>query len=177
MRILFLLFVLVFTNVAYMFGQTESEQFLYEKDHEYFSISLKGKMQLDTLLRKSDVRLEGHGVAWFVNARVKPFQELIDEGAFSKERMRELEKVNDPLGIYVFFNETGIISDVYFSMPVVKRSLLTDKELYCIYQKYLGKVYDLTNVVAWDDNPLTPKKRKTFLSFDFFNIPFKDLKY
>ena len=177
MRTLFLLFVLVFTNVAYMFGQMETEHFVYNKGDMNVTVSLKGKKHIDTLFPKMDVRLEGQGVAWIVNARKKPFQELIDEGVFSKERMQELEKTDDSLNIYVFFDETGIISDVYFSMPIVRKSLLTEKELYCICQKYLGKVYDLTNVVAWDDNSLTPKKRKTFLSFDLFNIPFKDLKY
>ncbi len=177
MRTLFLIFMFVFTNVAYVFGQTETEHFVYYKGDISVTVSLKGKDRIDTLFPKMDVRLEGQGVAWIVNARIKPFQELIDEGVFSKDRMQELEKADDSLSIYIFFDETGVIFDIYFSMPIVKKPLLTDKELYSIYQKYLGTVVDLSNVVAWDDNSLTPKKRKAFWAFDFFDIPFKDLKY
>ncbi len=177
MKIFFLIFVFVITNMTYVFGQTETEHFVYDKGDTNVTVSLKGKERIDTLFPKMDVRLEGQGVAWIVNARVKPFQELIDEGVFSRERMQELEKADDSLSIYVFFDETGVVFDIYFSMPVARKSLLTEKELFLIYQKYLGITYDLTDVTAWDDNSLTPKKRKTFLSFDLFNIPFKDLKY
>ncbi len=164
-------------NISSMFGQTETEYFVYEKEGDYFKLLPKGKEYVGTYLSKTDVRLEYHSVDWIVSARVNPFQELIDKGIFSKERMEELEKANDSLGIYVFFNETGIVSDVYFSMPIARRTLLTDEELYCIYQKYLGVLYDLTGVIAWDENSLSPKERKTFLSLDYFKIPFEDLKY
>lgn len=177
MKIFFLIVLFVISNMTYTFGQTETEHFVYDKGSINVVVSLKGKEKIDTLFPKMDVHLEGQGVAWIVNARVKPFQELIDEGTFSRGRMQELEKVDDSLNIYVFFDETGVVYDIYFSMPIARKSLLTEKELYCIYEKYLGTVYDLTDVVAWDDNSLTPKKRTTFLAFDLFNIPFKDLKY
>lgn len=101
-------------NISSMFGQTETEHFVFDKEGTYYKVFLKGKEYVDTYLLKIDVRLEYHSVLWAVNARVNPFQELIDKGIFSKERMKELEKANDSLGIYVFFNETGIVSDIFF---------------------------------------------------------------
>nr|WP_302830578.1 hypothetical protein [uncultured Bacteroides sp.] len=177
MKHFLLMLMFIIGNISSMFGQTETEHFVYEKEGELFRVFLKGKEEVKTLLSKVDVRLDGHGVDWIVNARAKPFQELINEKVFSKSRMEELEKAEEPLGIYVFFNETGIVFDVYFLIPVKKKSLLTDKELYCIYQKYMGALYDLTGVIAWDENSLSPKERKTFLSLDYFKIPFEDLKY
>lgn len=174
----FLVFMYVLVDVfGVLFAQTKTEHFIYNKEGNYFRVFLKGKEHVGTFLSKVDVRLEGQGVDWIVKARVEPFQALIDDGTFSKERMKELEEYDEPLGIYVFFNETGIVSDIYFLIPTKKSSLLTDKELYAIYQKYLGTVFDLSNVTAWDDNSLTPKVRKNFLSLDYFHIPFKRLDY
>ena len=177
MKHFLLMLIFMVTNISSMFGQTETDHFVYDKDRDYFRVFLKEKEQVGTYLSKINIRMEYHNLVWVVNARVKPFQELIDEGTFSKERMKELEKANDSFGIYVFFNETGIVSDVYFTMPVARRSLLTDEELYCIYQKCLGVLYDLTNVVVLDANSLTPKVMKSFLAYDFFKIPFEALKY
>ncbi len=176
MRILFLLFVLVFTNVAYMFGQMETEHFVYEPS-KGGGISIKPKGEINSILKKGEaiLGLSGYNgnIPWHDDARVKPFQKLIDEGLLSKQRMKELAG-KEPIQIISYFDETGIVKYVRFWLPDGEKTLLTDEELYAICQGLKGAHYDMSHAEV----EMSETGSKTiFYCSDFFDIPFKDLKY
>lgn len=172
MKHILLTLVFVITSTHCLLGQTKSEHFVYKKTTDVTFIEPKN--QVNTLLSKGWGRLEiKRKVNWDIDVKVKHFQELIDQGVFSKERMKELEE-NEGIMIRLAFDETGIVSYVSFFLFKENKSILTDKELYCIAQKYTGVLFDLVGIRAFDEIG-TPKL--FFYTEYSFRIPFKDLKY
>ncbi len=141
-------------------GQTESQYFVYERPNNGYVI-IKPKNEINRILEKggalleltSDTRTGGAlleltsdtRTSWGECSRVKPLQELVDDGILSKQRILELKK-EDKTIIEVFFDETGIVSYVYFWVIPGTKSLLTDQELYDIFKRYKGVKYDMTGV-------------------------------
>ena len=174
MKARLLILITVFVASINIYGQQNSQLFRYEKEgsvtliypqNEVNYAAAKGK----AILTHSD----DYELPWHRDVRVKPFQELIDSGVFSKERMRELEK-EDKTVIELTFDETGVISYVSFFFGKDRKCLLTEEELYAICQKYKGVIYDLSH--SWVADSETGSKT-VFYCQDGFYIPFKDLKY
>lgn len=108
-------------------------------------------------------------------ARIIPFQELIDEGVFSSQRMKHLRQYANSFYIIPYMDETGIISYVSFFATPQCKDTLTDAELLAICNKYKGVRYDLSKVYVIKRPGGGTKE--SFYSSDFFNIPFQSLKY
>ena len=157
-----------------IYGQQDSQYFKYEKIEGGNVTVILPKDEINYAVAKGKAILE-HSPdfkLWHGDVRVKPFQELIDSGVFSKERMRQLEE-GDQTVIELTFDETGVISYVSFFFVKEKKSLLTEEELYAICQKYKGVVYELSHTRAFTETG----SATVFYCQDGFYIPFKDLKY
>ncbi|WP_294608515.1 hypothetical protein [uncultured Bacteroides sp.] len=172
-----LMIVVILLSATTLMGQTESQHFVYEK-HEKPNdgyMTMKPKNEINRILEKGGVLLELPSetkTSWGEYSRVKPLQELVDEGVLSKQRILELKK-EDKTIINVFFDETGIVSYVYFWVIPGTKSLLTDQELYDIAQRYKGIKYDMTGAKVIESE----KGSKTsFYCSDFFKLPYEDLK-
>ena len=174
MKARILAFMVAIAVAMGMYGQTSSQHFNYEKIKGGHTLILP-KNEVNQVLTKGGAILNGNEKARKVwhDVRVKPFQELIDSGFFSSERMKQLEK-EDHIKIEPTFDETGVISYVSFLVGNGEKTILTDEELYRISQKYKTVVYDMTcTSVA---KSATGSKVR-FYCQEFFGIPFKDLKY
>ncbi|RGN37220.1 hypothetical protein [Bacteroides oleiciplenus] len=175
MKNIIILFIVVISSITTALGQKTTEHFVYEMQNSgYTYITPKG--EVNHVLTKGQAILENdfsYQLPWHDDARVKPFQELIDSGFFSKQRMHELEK-SDRTTIEVFFDETGTVSYIHFVIAPKEESLLTDNELYQISQKYKGIIYDMTHVSVVKSET---GSKTSFYAYDMFKIPFKDLKY
>lgn len=158
------------------FGQNDSLYFNYEKT-QYGSTIISPKNEVNTVLKKGQAVLYQLEPSYIIpvheDCRVKPFQELIDNGAFSGKRMRELAR-EDQTTIFVNYDETGIVSYVYFFVPVGSKSLLTEKELCLISQKLKTVKYDLSQLAVYRSET---GSKTVFYCEDLYPIPFKDLKY
>ncbi len=109
------MFVLLILSANCLLGQIESKYFVYETT-EGNIVLIKPKNKVNTILSKGEALLGWRELPqWYRDIRVKPFQELIDEGKFSKERMTELKKAEEGICICLYFDETGIVSYVSFS--------------------------------------------------------------
>ncbi len=169
-----LMFVLFIVSTNCLLGQNKSRYFVYETTKSNFVV-IKPKNKVNTILSKGEATLGWRELPqWHRDVRVKPLQELIDEGKFSKERMAELKKVEEGIRISLYFDETGVVSYVSFVRPPKIKSILTEEELYTIYQKYMGVVYDLKGVYVIES---TTGSKTIFYCMDYFPIPLKDLKY
>lgn len=159
-----------------LYGQNDSQYFKYEKT-QYGSTIISPKNEVNTVLKKGQAVLYNPDPSYistsFEDCRVKPFQELIDNGAFSGKRMRELVQ-EDQTYMMVYHDETGIVSYVSFFVGVGKKSLLTDKELYIISQKLKTVKYDLSQIAVYRSET---GSKTVFYCQDLYLIPFKDLKY
>ena len=175
MKARILAFMVAIAVAMGMYGQTSSQHFNYEKIKGGHTLILP-KGEVNQVLTKGGAILEGGNERfWKIwrEAQVKPFQELIDSGFFSSERMRQLAK-EDHTKIELTFDETGVVSYVSFFVGNGEKTILTDEELYRISQKYKTVVYDMTcTSVA---KSATGSKVR-FYCQEFFGIPFKDLKY
>ncbi len=173
-KILFVLIVFVLSaNTA--LGQKETSRFVYEK-RESGLVIIKSKNENNSILSKGRAIIShdiDFKIPWHEESRVKPFQELIDVGTFSKERLQKLKK-EDNTGIRVYFDETGVVSFVRFIVGANENTLLTDEELYKITQKYIGVKYDMSHARVYKSE--TGSKTIFYLS-DYFYIPYEDLKY
>lgn len=158
------------------FGQNDSLYFNYEKDRNGYTI-ITPKNEVNTVLKKGQASLyptdPDYKTPMHDDCRVKPFQELIDSGTFSRKRMRELAR-EDQTRISVYHDETGIVSYIYFYIPIGKKTLLTEKELCLISQKLKTVKYDLSQVAVYRSET---GSKTVFYCKDFYSIPFKDLKY
>ena len=170
-----LMFMFIIVSINYLFGQKETEHFIYEDISTNF-IRIKPKGEINSVLSKGRAMLwvEKKAKAIYLEKILKPFQELINEGIFSSERMEELKQKGEKIRIELYFDETGVVSYVSFIIKKVNGTLLTDEELYQIHQKYRGLVFDLTETPFWKSEKGTPT---SFYSDESFRIPFKDLKY
>lgn len=170
-----LMFMFIIVSINYLFGQKETEHFIYEDISTNF-IRIKPKGEINSVLSKGRAMLwvEKKAKAIYLEKILKPFQELINEGIFSSERMEELKQKGEKIRIELYFDETGVVSYVSFIIKKVNGTLLTDEELYQIHQKYRGLVFDLTETPFWKSEKGTPT---SFYSDESFQIPFKDLKY
>ena len=170
-----LMFMFIIVSINYLFGQKETEHFIYEDISTNF-IRIKPKGEINSVLSKGRAMLwvEKKAKAIYLEKILKPFQELINEGIFSSERMEELKQKGEKIRIELYFDETGVVSYVSFIIKKVNGTLLTDEELYQIHQKYRGLVFDLSETPFWKSEKGTPT---SFYSDESFRIPFKDLKY
>ena len=165
----------IIASISCLFGQKETEHFIYE-DISTNLICIKPKGEINSVLAKGRAMLwvEEKAKSIYINEILKPFQELIDEGVFSSERIEELKQKGEKIRIELYFDETGVVSYVSFIIKKVNGTLLTDEELYQIHQKYRGLVFDLSETPFWKSEKGTPT---SFYSDESFRIPFKDLKY
>lgn len=159
-----------------LYGQNDARYFKYEKDKNGYTI-ITPKNEVNTVLKKGQASLyptdSEYKTLVHEDCRVKPFQELIDNGIFSSRRMRELAQ-EDQTRISVYYDEIGVVSYVYFYIPVDKQSLLTEKELCLISQKLKTVKYDLSGLAVYRSES---GSKTAFYCKDFYSIPFKDLKY
>lgn len=164
------------TVVISLYGQNDARCFKYEKDQNGYTI-ITPKNEVNTVLKKGQASLYSTDSDYkspvHEDCRVKPFQELIDNGAFSSRRMRELSR-EDQTRISVYYDETGIVSYIYFYIPVGKQSLLTEKELCLISEKLKTVKYDLSRLAVYRSET---GSKTVFYCKDFYSIPFEDLKY
>lgn len=173
-RLLTLLSIIVF--VIDLYGQNTQSHFKYEKD-KYGTINIIPLNEVNPTQGKEEVSLHprkvGRPIVWEEIYQIKPFQELVDSGVFSKDRIRELIK-EDQTNVSVYFDETGSVKYIFYCVMSNKKSLLTDKELVIISQKLKTVKYDLSPFIAMNvDRGI----RTVFFHIDFYTIPFKDLKY
>ena len=170
-----LMFMFIILSINYLFGQTETEHFIYE-DISTNLVRIKPKGEVNSVLAKGRAMLwvEEKAKIIYINKILKPFQELIDEGVFSSERMEELKQKDEKIRIEMYFDETGIVSYVSFLIHKNEKTLLTDEELCQIQRKYKQVVFDLKETPVWRSQ--TGSKTR-FYSDESFRIPFKDLKY
>ena len=170
-----LMFMFIIVSINYLFGQKETEHFIYE-DISTNLICIKPKGEINSVLAKGRAMLwvEKKAKAIYLEKILKPFQELINEGIFSSERMEELKQKGEKIRIELYFDETGIVSYVSFIIKKGNDTLLTDEELYQIHQKYKTVVFDVAETPFWKSEKGTPT---SFYSDESFQIPFKDLKY
>ena len=176
MKKITLVFMFIIASINYLFGQTETEHFIYEDVSTNF-IRIKPKGEINSVLTKGYATLwvEEKAMSIYLKKILKPFQELIDEGVFSSERMKELKQKDEKITIELYFDETGIVSYVSFVFCKEKGTLLTDEELYQIHQKYRKVVFDIAETpFRKSENGGTPT---SFHSEESFWIPFEDLKY
>lgn len=173
-KIYFILFVTI-NAMSDLSAQTENKHFtrqITETGSSYFlpvgetnEVVKKGEALLDVSLSVN--------VRWTEQCIVKPFQELIDAGVFSKQRMQELEDV-EKMNIELYFDETGIVEFVCFWLYKEERSLLTDDEMLAICNKYKGVKFDLSSINVLKTT--TGSKAQFYVPI-LFEIPFKDLEY
>ena len=169
-----LMIVVILLSATTLKGQTESQYFVYERPNNGYVI-IKPKNEINRILEKGGALLEltsDTRTSWGECSRVKPLQELVDDGILSKQRILELKK-EDKTIIEVFFDETGIVSYVYFWVLPGTKSLLTDQELYEILQRYKGIKYDMTGVSVIESEK---GSKASFYSSDAFELPYEDLK-
>lgn len=169
---LFILFIAL-SNI--LFAQTETEHFIFQPAKGGGTL-ITPKEKTNEILKKGEATLDWLGydkeIPWHKDVYVKPFQEMINQHIFSSTRMKELEK-NANIRICPYFDESGIIKYVEFWLPTNVTTSLTDKELYAIYQAYMGIKYDISFCKAYNDKGIVTQ----FYCSDFFEIPFEDLKY
>ena len=169
-----LMIVVILLSATTLKGQTESQYFVYERPNNGYVI-IKPKNEINRILEKGGALLEltsDTRTSWGECSRVKPLQGLVNDGIFSKQRILELKK-EDKTIIEVFFDETGIVSYVYFWVLPGTKSLLTDQELYEILQRYKGIKYDMTGVSVIESEK---GSKASFYSSDAFELPYEDLK-
>lgn len=170
---LFILF-LALSNI--LFAQTETEHFTCQIS-KTGSVYFFPKQEKNEIIHKGEGLLDlsaYHGnLSWHQDTEVKPFQELIDNGTFTKQRMQELEK-EESIRIKSYFDETGIVKYVCFWLPKGEKTLLTDKEMYAIYQQYKTVKYDISKAKVIKTE--TGSKTQFYVPI-LFKIPFEDLKY
>lgn len=174
MKTILLTSAIIIACVNCLFAQTESKYFEYKTIEEGYTIRPKGKV--NTVLAKPFGRIELDSkkiVDKLRDLEAKPFQRLIDNGAFTKARMKELEK-EEGIMINTYIDDTGITLYVYFYVHNSRKSILTDNELYCIVQEYMKEKIDFTGVKVYDEKG---NLIKSFHSEGAFRIPFKELKY
>ena len=170
-------FMLMFiiASISYLFGQTETEHFIYEDiETNYFLIKPKGEINKVLDKGRATLWVEDKAKSIYLKKILKPFQELIDEGVFSSERMRELKQKEEKITIELYFDETGVVSYVSFAIRKERGTLLTDEELYQIHQKYKTVVFDVAETPVWKSET---GSKTSFYCEESFRIPFKDLKY
>lgn len=130
---------------------------------------------VNELLKKGEAYLE---VSHIVDAAltdqylIKPLQDLVDAGVFSKKRLQELAAEDRTL-VLVYFDETGLIQYVSFAIYKTDKVMLTDDEMYAISQKYETVKFDLSDVKVIKTN----ESSSQFYVNVIFKIPYRDLKY
>lgn len=169
---LFILF-LALSNI--LSAQTETEHFIFQPA-KGGGTEILPKNKTNEILKKGEAVLswldyEGH-LPWEEEVYIKPFQNMINQHIFSSQRMKEL-KESANIYICTYFDESGIIKYVRFWKPDNTSTSLTDKELYAIYQAYMGVKYDISFCKAHNDKGIVTR----FYCADFFEIPFENLKY
>ena len=107
MKKITLMFMFIIASINYLFGQTETEHFIYE-DISTNYIRIKPKGEINSVLAKGYATLwvEEKAKSTYIKYILKPFQELIDEGVFSSERMKELKQKDEKIRIELYFDET-----------------------------------------------------------------------
>lgn len=173
----------LFTTLLLLIGCTTSLTAQTDTKHFTCQISETGstyffpKQETNEILKKGEGLLDlsaYHGnLNWHQDNEVKPFQELINNRTFTKQRMQELEK-GENIRIKSYFDETGIVKYVCFWLPKGKKTLLTDEEMYAIYKQYKGIKYDISKAKVIKTE--TGLKNRFYVSI-LFGIPFEDLKY
>ena len=170
-----LMFMFIIVSINYLFGQKETEHFIYEDiETNYFRIKPKGEINKVLAKGKATLWVGDKALPTYKESILKPFQELIDEGVFSSERMRELKQKEEKLRIELYFDETGIVSYVSFVIRKERGTLLTDEELHQVHKKYMGVAFDMTGTPVWKSET---GSKTSFYCEESFRIPFKDLKY
>lgn len=179
MKKFLLLIVSMCCSINMAFSQVifTSEHFIYKQIKN--NVLVKPVGMVDKTLSKEEGlwKLDYDKLNWF-EVRRTAFQDMIDKHIISRERMRELAEAKEEIAITLKFDETGIISYVYFVYNKKKGTLLTDDELYKISQAYLGKVYSVEGAVEvwqYDRGPI--RRLTSFRGEDTFNIPFDELKF
>lgn len=78
----------IIASISCLFSQTEIKYFTHE-DISTNLICIKPKGEINSVLAKGRAMLwvEDKAKSIYINEMLKPFQELIDEGVFSSERM------------------------------------------------------------------------------------------
>ena len=99
-----LMFMFIIVSINYLFGQKETEHFIYEDISTNF-IRIKPKGEINSVLSKGRAMLwvEKKAKAIYLEKILKPFQELINEGIFSSERMEELKQKGEKIRIELYF--------------------------------------------------------------------------
>lgn len=179
-KVIITLFV-AFYAIATAFAQTtiSSEHFIYEYKDKQGMVIVKPKDRVDTTLAKEEGlwKLDHQKLNWR-DIRRSTFQELINQNIISSDRIKELANAKEKIRIEVHFDETGVISYVYFTYYKNNGTLLTDNELYQISQAYLGKVYSVEGAAeVWQYDKVPPRKLTIFRGEDSFYIPFEELVY
>lgn len=173
-RLLTLLSIITF--VINLYGQNTETHFKYEKN-KYGTTSIIPLNEVNPILGKEEVSLHprevGRPIVWEKKYHIKPFQELVDSGIFSKDRIKELIK-EDQTNVSVYFDETGSVKYVSYYVMSNQKSLLTDQELVLISKKLKTIKYDLSPFIAMN---VDRSIRTVFFHLDRYTIPFKDLKY
>lgn len=176
MKNLFTTLLLLIGCSISLVAQTDTKHFtcqISETGSTYFF----PKQETNEILKKGEGLLDlsaYHGnLTWHQDNEVKPFQELINNKTFTKQRMQELEK-GENIRIKSYFDETGIIKYVCFWLPKGKKTLLTDEEMYAIYKQYKGVKYDISKAKVIKTE--TGLKNQFYVPI-LFGIPFEDLKY
>lgn len=173
---------LLFISLFIVCAQNESEFFEYKKT-EYGSTMIQPKGKTNTILSKPRGLMEYffpeniNFIRRLSEKNAQAFQELIDDGTFSTDRMKELEK-NEGIRITYYYDETGYVSYVDFFIHVNESSILTEKELCAIYHKYMSIKLDMSNVTVWNaDDESSHEPIQSYHRSCFFSIPFKQLIY
>ena len=178
-------FITIFISVwgisMSLFSQTALEHFVLE-DKGKGIVSILPKGVENTLLAKGNGKVEYDysKINWLQEIEVSVFQSLIDKGVFTAERMRELCNAEEGIFIYPYLDETGVVGYVRFTYRKEKGTLLTDEELYAIYQALMGKKYDMSGVTVWEWDEVMGVGTKQLSSFYIspaFFIPFRWLKF
>ena len=174
-------FISVFGFYISLFSQTSTEHFVFEDNGKDLMRMLPKGVE-NTLLAKGTgkVDLDYSKINWLQEIEVSVFQSLIDRGVFTAERMRELCNANERIFIWPYIDETGVVGYVRFTYRKEKGTLLTDEELYAIYQALMGKKYDMSGVTVWEWDEVMGVRTKQLSSFYIspsFFIPFRWLKF
>lgn len=170
-----LILMFIIASISYLSGQTETEHFIREViETNYIRIKPKGEINSVLAKGRASLWVEKKAKSIYLKKILKPFQELINEGVFSSERMKELKQKEEKIEVELYFDETGIVSYVSFIIRKEKDTLLTDEELYQIHQKYRKVVFDVAETPV---NESETGSKTSFYSDESFRIPFDDLKY